>query len=251
MKTNRFIAGAFVGLAGVLALTACGASGPSMPAQAATPANGSLAVITVAATDPCKLFTQAQVQAAFGKNVQSVASQSNDGVSSCTFSFGEENSLDVNFYTGDSAKQEFATYAAGVKDDCAAIGTIAFSSATSTPSAAVQALMSQSMGAVYLAQIDAFAQCMPFNKETSSFGSNVYAYESVLFSGSSTVAVIDGQRVVEVIYQEPIPDDVAQSMSSESTQQDSSSQADTYISQTLSGDTAILERLLQSVSSAS
>jgi hypothetical protein len=226
-------------------------------ASAVPPEHPSRPPIEVAldASDLCGLLIQEQIEASFGKSVQTIGLAPPGNVVGCDVEFADGNSFDINLFEREIDKQQFATHISGFQNGC----TEGFSSFFEvfnpdfppTPSSEIQILMSDSsLGDLYLKEMDSWTGCFfVVLGNASEIGTNVNTFESVMkiqdWVGSSTVAVVNEGKVVEFSYSEPVSDTAAQELDKATDLASLYSIAEPFRQQVLSGYTEILLDLLK------
>lgn len=178
------------------------------------PAEGGEAggTIVIDATDACSVVTEEQVAAAFGKDVLETDTDDQAMGTGCEYKFDTQsggNQVQVSIYEGDAAKHYFAGLNDALATGCDAFFEKLFDiNFLATPDSG-QDVSGLSLGDLYTTYVGSLGECMFVQNQTrTDIGANVVTAETIYLNWSSNVAVTSDDRVVEFIYQEPIPDDV-------------------------------------------
>lgn len=262
---KSFLAGMVLLLISMACSISSNTQNESLPTDAGQPASASTTPleqssqaaieVPLGASDLCGLLTKEQVETAFGKSVQTIGLAPLGNVIGCDVEFVDGNSFSINLFEREIDKQQFATHIIGFQNGC----TEGFSSFFEvfnpdfppTPSLDVQALMSDnSLGELYLMENEFLPNCwfsVPGN--ASEIGTNVHTSESVLkiqnWHGSSEVAVVNNDKVVEFSYSEQASDATAQELNKATDLETLYKIAEPYRQQVLRGYTEILLDLLK------
>jgi hypothetical protein len=217
---------------------------------AATEAQATTGEIVIDIADACALFTQEQVEAAFGKAVVEVNSQSEVIGVECEYVFDAETDtqLRVTFYNGDAAKQYFAALVAASDESCDSFFEAFFDLAFGQGADSGQDLESTTLADLYRQYLVALEPCMYAQSEDRpQVGTNVVASEVIFLNWSSNVAVLGGNRVVELTYQEPVTAEAEAEFDTAMDRDSFYALAQPYRDTVLAGYTEILVGLLQEV----
>ncbi len=227
------------------------------PASAVPPEQPSQPPIEVAldANDLCGLLTKDQIEAAFGKSVQTVGRKGPGNVIGCSVEFTDGNKFTIDLMEREIDKHQFAVHIVGFQKGCEE-GLFSFFEVFNpdfppTPSSDVAALMSDnSLGELYLMEYDFVPSCwFSVRSNASELGANVYTYESIVnllnWNGSSEVAVVNDDKVVSFTYAEQISDVTVQELNKATDLDSLYVIAEPYRQQVLSGYTEILLSLLK------
>lgn len=249
-------------LAYALVLSACGpassaptssqpavqpSEAPTAEAQAPAPAGP----LSINASDPCSLLSKEQVEAAFGKSVLEVTPQQANIGRECEFKFdGQDTKLHLTSYEGADAQNYFAVLITAAGQSCdellRSMLDVAFAPLTEKYPSADQSLLQLPLGDLYQKYVDALGGCMyVHSQERTDIGANVLATETIFLNWSSNVAVLGDEQVVELTYQEPIPQDVSDKLAQGTDKDKFYALADPYREQILSGYTENLIQLLK------
>jgi hypothetical protein len=221
-----------------------------LPAPTLTTQPAAGGPVMVNGSDPCAVLTREQVEAAFGKSVTEIRpEQANIGLE-CEYIFSEDNDVRVTFYEGANAANYFAVLITAAGQSCdeffEAMFDLALAPLAEKYPSAEQSLLSLPLGDLYRQYIVMLGNCMYIhNQERPDVGENVVATETIFMNWTSNVAVLDPARVVEITYQEIIPDDVLQILSAGADKDSFYALADPYRQQVLSGYTETLIGLLK------
>jgi len=206
--------------------------------------------VVISGSDPCGLLTKEQVEAGFGKSVTEVKPQQTNIGNECQYIFGEDNDLRVTFYEGGNAANYFAVLITAAGQSCdeffEAMFDVASAPLAEKYPSADQSLLSLPLGDLYRQHIVMLGNCIYIhNQDRADVGDNVVATETIFMNWTSNVAVLDAARVVEITYQEIIPDDALQILSAGTDKDSFYVLADPYRQQVLSGYTETLIGLLK------
>lgn len=212
------------------------------------PEGGAAGAIVINATNACDVVTQEQVTSAFGKDV--VATDTDDQAmgTGCEFKFDTEGDtqVQVTIYEGGAAKHYFVGITQAAQESCDAMLEKFFDFEFLAAPDSGQDVSGLSLGELYTNYVGTLGECMFVqNAARPDIGANVVTAETIFLNWSSNVAVLGDDRVVEFIYQEPIPAD-AQAEFQTATDRDSMyAAAQPYRDSVLVGYTESLIALLQ------
>jgi len=176
---------------------------PAASAEAPTAAGE----IVIATADACALFSEEQVEAAFGKDAIEVNAQSEVIGAECEYVFDAETDtqLRVTFYEGDAARQYFAALVAASAESCDAFFEAMFDIAFGQGGDSGEDLQGTPLSDLYRQYLAALEPCMyAVSEDRPEVGTNVVSSEVIFLNWSSNLAVLGDDQVVEITYQEPV-----------------------------------------------
>lgn len=217
-------------------------------ATAAEPAAEASGAMVIEATDACAIISEEQVAAAFGKEVVESNADTQSLGSSCEYTFDPETNTEfqINIYTGDAAKAYFAGLAEALDESCEAFLDRVFDVAFGQSPTSEQDINGVSLAELYTNYVGKTGECMFVqNQMRPDVGENVISFETIFLNWSSNVAVLGEDRVVELTYQEPIPEEVNAELQAGTDRDSFYALAQPYRDSVLAGYTEILIGLLQ------
>jgi len=162
----------------------------------------------------------------------------------------EDTEFRIRYYEGQAAKNYFAVLITAARQSCDELVNVmldaTFAPLTEKYPAADPFLLELSLEKLYYDYIGVLGGCMYVHSENrDEIGGNVIATETIFLNWSSSVAVLNKARVIELNYTEPVPDEVKQSLSEETDSDSYHALAETYQQEVLSGYTEIIIGLLK------
>ena len=209
-----------------------------------------MGTIVIDAASACDVATQEQVAAAFGKEVVETDTDDQAMGTGCEFKFDSEGDtqVQVTIYEGDAAKHYFAGLNDALAASCDAFFEKLFDFDFLLAPDSGQDVSTLSLGDLYTTYVGNLGNCMFVqNQARPDAGDNVVSAETIYLNWSSNVAVISNDRVVEFIYQEPIPADAQAVFQGATDQASFYAAAQPYRDSVLVGYTDMLIALLHAV----
>jgi hypothetical protein len=244
----------------VLSIPACTPSNRAQPPTIVAPILAGTVVATqsvpegnlvIRGDDPCSLLTKPQVEAAFAHSVtKGTLSRASFG-RECEFRLGmEATEFSITYYEGQAAKNYFAVLITAARQSCEellnAMLDVAVAPLIEKYPSADPFLLELSLEKLYYDYIGVLGGCMYVHSGgRDEIGRNVIATETIFLNWSSSVAVLNKDRVIELSYTEPIPDEVKQALSRGTDMDSYNDLAETYQRDVLSGYTEIIIALLK------
>jgi len=244
----------------VLAVPACAPSNRAQSPTIVAPILAGTVVATqtvpegnlvIGGDDPCRLLTKPQVEAAFAHSVTKGTLNRGSFGRECEFRLGmEDTEFRITYYEGQAAKNYFAVLITAARQSCEELLNAMLDAAVAPliekyPSAD-PFLLELSLEKLYYDYIGVLGGCMYVHSENrDEIGGNVIATETIFLNWSSSVAILNKARIIELNYTEPIPDEAKQALAKETDMDSYNALAETYQKEVLSGYTEIIIALLK------
>ena len=195
---------------------------------------------------PCSLFPETEVETSFGADVIDVLTQESGAGPICQYLFTEgDESFSVSIYAGEAAKVFISNLIHAAEESCDVFFEAIFGAPTVQEGPAAD-LSGTSLGDLYRQYMEAIDACIYVHtQDVLDIGENVVATETIFLDWSSKVAVLDNERIVELSYQEEIPEETQDDLNSATDEESYNTIADGYRQDVLSGYTQILLSLLR------
>jgi hypothetical protein len=228
-----------------------GESLPSASETGAAPAEGeAVGVLSISGTDPCSLFTGAQVEAAFGGGVTEVKPQESFYGKDCIFELGEQAQFEVHLYEGEGGKRFFGSLITAATESCEKVIetflTVAFSGLTGDLPPAEDALLAAPFPDLYRRYHESVRACwVVHSQDRADVGSNVVASQMVFLEGMVNLAALSDERIVEISYRAQLSPELEQAYQQVTNAEQAYAASDAYVRDVMSGTTEILIGLLK------
>ena len=218
---------------------------PSLPEQGGeAPSEGDGNIFTT--SDPCSLFSETEVEASFGADVVGTLTQETGAGPVCNYLFADnDDTFSVSIYAGEDAKVFIYDLTQAAEESCDAFFEAIFG-APAVQEGPAGDLSGTSLSDLYRQYMDITSACIYVHtQDIPDLGKNVVATETIFLDWSSKVAVLDNERIVELSYQEEIPEETLDDLNSATDEESYNTLVNGYREEVLSGYTEILLSLLR------